>query len=472
MVNNSPSALPSDREILAWLELIASESFFDQLAAAHKLRVRKRIYPWSVVVALMVMQRLQAPGTLASVVQYFAHQVSSGGARSKRRTAGKSSQSTPKRARCNRARKSPVSTATGAYCQARKRMPTLVASQVNVHIFEQLWSRVQTTASESIFMVDGSTLQLEHEPDLVEKLPPGHNQHGDNHWPMLLIVAFHDTRTGLATQPVWGPKYGPNAASETGLARQALDRLPLEALVLADSNFGIFAFGHAVQHSGRRMVLRLTVSRANAITRGILPPLGTHRKVVWSASRWDRKKHPDLPTDAQLQGWVVAARNPSKRTEKMYFFTTVDPDSTDILELYKERWNIETDLRALKRTVHLHHIYSRSVEMVEKELLMAVSAYNLVRAIQFLAAERAGIAPRELSFATVQAAVLAALPHFHRAASAEELQERMELLLYYAGRATLPQRKRKRSYPREVWGRGGSFPSRQPKSEPAKEKQR
>ena len=48
--------------------------------------------------------------------------------------------------------------------------------------------------------------------------------------------------------------------------------------------------------------------------------------------------------------------------------------------------------------------------MAEKELLLAIAAYNLVRAVMCLAAGRANIEPGQLSFSFVQSVVEAALP--------------------------------------------------------------
>ncbi|MDQ2899602.1 MAG: transposase, partial [Acidobacteriota bacterium] len=58
------------------------------------------------------------------------------------------------------------------------------------------------------------------------------------------------------------------------------------------------------------------------------------------------------------------------------------------MELYGLRWNIETDLRSLKRIVRLHPIAVKSKAMMEKELIMAAGAYNLVRAVMSMAAQR------------------------------------------------------------------------------------
>ena len=183
--------------------------------------------------------------------------------------------------------------------------------------------------------------------------------------------------------------------------------------------------------------------------------------MVWEASRWDRKQHPELASGACVEGWVVACRNPARREERLYFFTTVDQKPSRILALYKRRWNVETDLRSLKRTVGLHQVSSKGRAMVEKEVLMAVSAYNIVRAVMYLAACQAGLTPRQLSFSAAQDAVMAAWPYLTGAETDAEYERELALLLRRVLQTKLPNRSRRRSYPREIWGRGGQFPSRQ-----------
>ena len=99
--------------------------------------------------------------------------------------------------------------------------------------------------------------------------------------------------------------------------------------------------------------------------------------------------------------------------------------------------------------------------MVEKELLLGIAAYNLVRAVMCLAARRANVTPRQLSFSFVRTVVEAALPSLANAPNQAEYQRRMEKMLRCAAQGKLPNRSRARSYPREVWGRGGRFPTRQ-----------
>jgi hypothetical protein len=167
-----------------------------------------------------------------------------------------------------------------------------------------------------------------------------------------------------------------------------------------------------------------------------------------------------LPAEATVDGWVVACRNPGQKDEILYFFTTLDLIPKRILAIYKLRWNMETDLRSLKRTLELHQLTSKTKAMVEKEVLMAVCAYNVVRATMYLSASQAGLTPRQLSFSSSQDAVMAAWPYLQRASSQAEFDQEIERLLGVVARLLLPKRSGKRSYPREIWGRGGHFPFR------------
>ena len=438
-------ASPDLPQLLRLFQRVAPASFFQQLCEENGYDFRQGVYNVAVVVWLMIWQRLQGNRSLAAAVQCLIQ----GGAGE---LVGD----------CKRWTQDQVSGATGGYCQARQKLPKLIASQVSERIVEQLRTEMQEGwrgLQRPVFVIDGSSLQLKHEPELVKAFSPGRNQHGENHWPVMRIVVFHDVFSGLALRPSWGPMYGAVAVSEQALAEQSVERLPEDAVVLGDGNFGIFAFAYKVQQSQRPMILRLTQARAQKILGSDLVK-GTDRKVVWQASRWDRDAHPQLPEQASVEGRLIVCANPSRSHELLYLFTTLDLPVEEILGIYKLRWNVETDLRSLKRTVGLHRLSSKSLDMVEKELLLAMAAYNLVRAVMCLAARRANLTPRQLSFSFVQTVVEAALPGLDHAANPEEYQQRLDRLLRYAAQGKLPHRSKRRSYPREVWGQGGRFKTR------------
>jgi hypothetical protein len=430
------------------LSTVASATSIQTLCRKHGYRPRQGIYNAAVLIWLMIYQRLNSKGTLSSAVQFLARQAMLWQACAH---VGK------------RVQEGRMSLGTSGYCQARQKMPTLVVKSVSEHIFEQLQVLMREQLPEAqrpVFVIDGTTLRLAHSRDLVRAFPPGRNQHGDNHWPTMLMVAFHDAHTGLAMQPSWGAMYGKRAESEQALASRALQTLPSDAIVMADINFGIFAFAHAVHQSQRPMLFRLNAMRAGKVLCGESLRPGRRRKVVWEASLKERKAHPDIAEGAVVKGWVVACRHPDGKSETLYFFTTLDEKPKRILARYKLRWNIETDLRSLKRTLDLHQVTSKSKDMVEKDVTMAVCAYNVVRAVMYLSACRAGLRPRQLSFSTAQDAVMAAWPFLQRAEAMSEFHLEVERLLRVVAQAKLPARSRKRSYPREIWGRGGQFPFR------------
>jgi hypothetical protein len=404
------------------------------------VRRNRGIYSAAVVLWLMMLQRLEGRGTLASAVQMLLEGAAE-----------------PLLSPCRRVRQKRISCRTGGYCQARQKLPKLLCRQVSQELVERLRTVLNSSppqGSAHVFVLDGSSLELEHSRSLVGLYPPAQNQHGQSHWPVLRIVVLHDVETGLAQQPCWGPMFGPQAVSEQELAEQAMDSLPARSVVVGDRNFGIFSIAYAAQQRSLQVLLRLTEVRARKLVGPLCEP-GEHR-LSWKASRWDGGKQRSLPAEAALQGRLIAARvGRGKSKQWLYLFTTLDLPVPEILQLYGRRWNIETDLRSLKRTVRLHHISAKSPDMMEKELLLAVSAYNLVRAVMCMAARRSRIDPRQLSFTHVLTVVDHAWPKLIAAPNRRQHDQEFLRVLDMAAQCTLPRRPKHRSYPRLVWRRGG-----------------
>jgi len=403
-------------------------------------KVKRGVYSVAVVLWLMILQRLQGRNTLASGVQLLLE----GAAQ-------------PFLVPCRRVLRKQISPRTGGYCQARQKLPKLVCRQVSQEIVQRL-REVLKAGSESqardVFVVDGSSLELEHNRELVRLYPPVSNQHGRGHWPVLRLVVMHDVATGLAQDPCWGPMNGPEAVSEQRLAQQAMQSLPAGAVILGDRNFGIFAIAYAAQQRRLQVVVRLTEVQARKLAGPICQP-GEYR-VQWVASRWDGGRRPDWPADAAVDGRLLAIRVGRGRSKSwLYLFTTLELPAEEVAELYGRRWNIETDLRSLKRTVQLHHIQAKSADMMEKEILMAVSAYNLVRAVMCMAARRSRLDPRQLSFTHVLTVVDHAWPRLIGAPHQQQHDQEFLRVLDLAAKCTLPKRRKRRSYPRLQWRRGG-----------------
>jgi len=428
---------PEWSNLIDLYQKVACRGTVQYLEKRARRRRKRGIYTAPVVLWLMMVQMLQRRGTLASAVQ-----------------ALREGACPSLLFRCRRVRQNRISARTGGYCQARQKLPKLLCRQVSQEILERLRQMLNPSGHPPVLVLDGSSLELEHSRSLAKRYPPAHNQHGRSHWPVLKLVVMHDAATGLAHAPVWGAMYGPQAVSEQALAEKAMDAAPPKAVIIGDRNFGVFSVAWAAHQRNLQVLMRLTKERAHKMV-GPISQEGCH-EVVWKPSAYERRRH-DWPPEAAVAGRLTAARiGRGKSRQWLYLFTTSPQPAEEGVALYKHRWSIETDLRSLKRTVELHHIAVRSADMLEKHLMLAISAYNLVRAVMALAARRARIDPRQLSFTQVLTLVDLAWHRLVTASTQEQHDREFLRVLKQAAECRLPKRSKQRSYPREQWHRGGA----------------
>jgi len=67
-------------------------------------------------------------------------------------------------------------------------------------------------------------------------------------------------------------------------------------------------------------------------------------------------------------------------------------------QLFRQRWNVEIDLRAIKTTLQMAELSCNTPQMNEKEVWVHCLAYNLIRLLMAQAAVQAAVHPRQLSF--------------------------------------------------------------------------
>lgn len=397
--------------------------------------------PW-VVTWLLVFQRLNGNATLNDAVSEFVFRFPR--------------QVLPD---CKRARQGILSANSGAYSLARSNLDVRVLYWAAENLYDSLVDTYPPSrADRRCYIFDGTTVQLAPTSQLRLAYPPASNQHGSSHWPILHLVTAHELQSGLAVLPEYGPMYGPQARSELSLARGLLPRLPERSILLADRNFGVFAFAWAASHAEHDVLVRLTEPRFKSLLKKA-KPLGKGKwEVTWRPSRWDRQSHPELPAEAEVTGWLHEVKVSPRLT--LWLFTTPDATGPQLAALYHKRQDVETDIRDLKETLVLTEMTAKSLAMVEKELVAAILAYNLANQVRRLAAERLKIQPRRLSFAGVWSLLKAFVQGLLLGKTGAEAQAEFERLLRAAGQRKLPRRPRGRSYPREVLPHRRKFPTR------------
>ena len=416
------------------------------------MRHNNCVYSPLVIMWLMVGQRLRGGASLETAALEL-------------RTLPESFWPNPcKRLRQWREHGQALSSHTGAYNQARQALSQLMVKQGCGRIFEQLVAKMNPTGqSRRAFVFDGSSMRTAHRPELCEAYPPGSNQHGEGHWPIVRVLVAHDVHTGLAMRPQWGPMYGPKAVSEQGLLEQAIEQLPSGSTVMGDANFGVFSVAYTATQRQHPVLLRLTADRARRLAGEQLRD-GIDRTVVWKPSVADRKSHPDLSSDACVSGRLMVRQvQPDNGAAPflLALFTTLPSSQQEVFGLYGQRWTIETDLRTLKSTLCLEQLTCLTPDMVAKEIEIAIAAYNLVRAMIAFASQQSGIPPRGYSFTKVRHIVESFAPDLAHAPNPQAAKRLFDQMMAYIQQAKLPRRKRKRpAYPRAVWARRGDFPKR------------
>jgi hypothetical protein len=456
--NQVPSDSRLDIEFDQAFEQLRQLVDFDQLDKRYPVAAHG-IYTTALVVWMLVYQRISKDSSLEAAVK-------------------KMIEARPVFLRPNkRIEEGTLSSGTGTYSRARTRIPLEAARWLAEGVSRSLIDASPPTyRGRRFFLLDGTTITLAPEEELQRQFPPAVNQFGEGVWPVALLVVCHEVASGAALIPEVGAMYGENAVSETALVRRCFEQLPPDGIAMTDSGFGIFHVAWEARQTGHQFLCRMTKSRFNSLRKkATLQAEGENWKTyshTWRPSAKERKNHPDLPADAELAVRLHEIVIHDQLT--LYLVADLlDEEDTALAmaDAYKQRYDVEFDIRNMKLVLNLETIRAKSVEMFLKELLMSVVAYNLVTQFRRQAAELANVPPRRLSFkrvwTTFNTFLLSAM-----FTHAEAWRERYRLALHYAMQDKLPHRPG-RSYEREAYRRrpkSAQFKKRQRKRDPTDEK--
>lgn len=406
------------------------------------------VYTTSVVLWLLVYQRLHKNGTLSQAVI---------------RLLDTTFELCPDN---KRIQEKTLSAGTGAYSNARKRLTIEVAEWFADAVSDSIIATARASLGERrAFVLDGTTITLAPEKALRTAFPPASNQHGVGVWPVALLLVAHELESGCALRPEVGAMYGPDAASEAQLAHKCMARLPLNSIVMGDINFGIFSVSWAAAQQKQSFLFRLNQVRFGTLCRqGTLDCKGQGWKtwtVAWKPSKKDRQSNPELPADAVLNVLVHEVIVHSKLT--LWLVTDLTESASLLATLYGKRWTVEIDIRNVKVVLDTESIRAKSLEMFHKELLTSMVAYNLVIQFRRQAARLAELPVKRLSFTGVWTTFRQFLMT-RSCKTSVEWREQFDDAMRIAMTQKLPNRPN-RSYKREVYPRrtkGSQFEKRVP----------
>lgn len=335
--------------------------------------------------------------------------------------------------------KTPCSTDTSSYCTARGRLP----EQVLVDLTQEMGQELHRQAlpewlwkDRHVALVDGSTASMDDTEANQKEYPQSRNQKKGLGFPMLRIAVLFSLSVGSVLECAIGACRG-KKTGEQSLFRQLGNSLKPGDIVLGDRLYDCYRDIVWLKSRGIDVVFGKKQSRKCDFRRG--RRLGPRDHVVtWSKPRYDASRYESraeweaLPEEMEMREVCVTLRRPGHRPRSIAVVTTLldakQYSASDLTDLFAERWHCELDLRSRKRSLGMHHLSSRSPQMVRKELWLHLLAYNLVRVRMAQAASLHGQTPRRLSFTAATKLIHNFAPHLSTSKGKEHARLEAELL--------------------------------------------
>lgn len=296
---------------------------------------------------------------------------------------------------------------TGGYCQARMRLELAALKEVAKLLVQKVSGRAKTFDSMGfeVVVADGTGEDMPDAKRNRKKYPAAKERVKGTAFPQLRMECLFDLASGAALD--W--RYGDRFTGEQHLwKRIMLSTKWLGKLLLADAyycSFGNMAMlirkGSAfifpcksgmelVKQGGRRGDWDVMVRR----------PLA--RAKSWSFTEWF-----SFPKRLFLRLIEVKIQRKGFRPEKLRLLTSLRDrklyPAEKIIALQKRRWDAELDFRAIKTTMGMDHLSCKSPAMIEREILVHMIAYNLVRALMLDAAIELDIPAGRIPFSRAMA---------------------------------------------------------------------
>ena len=305
------------------------------------------------------------------------------------------------------------SEATTSYSDARQRLPLELCQRTLRLVAEQTHKafEVPEKFGLKLGLMDGTTCRLRPYGDIPEQFPPHRpgNCKKPPYWCLARVVGVLCWATGVVVHSAMAsPK-----TSEQALCAQLLREGSWRGWLLAgDRNFGVFSVARALQAAQAHGLLRLTEARARRLARGAGLKLkaGLDAPLDWVATSHDQC--PAALTRTPVPGRLLAIRVAPRgfRSFTLYLFTTLtDPlrcPASELAQIYGQRWNVEVCFRYIKAQMDLGLLECHSANLIRKEWLAGLIAYNLIRWTMGAAAALAKAPVNLLSFSRARQLLL------------------------------------------------------------------
>lgn len=304
--------------------------------------------------------------------------------------------------------KKPASIDTSSYVEARQRLPEPLLLNLARTTGEDCANRARANwlwKDRVVKTVDGFTLTMPDTQENQRAYPQLKSQQRGVGFPIMRVVMIFSLAVGTALEIATG-KYCGKQSGETSLLRTLLDTISPDDVVLADCYYATYWLLATAWNNNFDIVCKSHQRRKVDFRRGI--KLGPLDQIVGYIKPQQRpywmtiEEYDAAPASIFVRHLRYQISQPGFRTRTVVIATTmlnsVAYTVEDIANLYRQRWQIEIDIRSLKTHMQMDHLRCKSPEMVRKEIYCHLLAYNLVRRAIVESAMIFDKLPRRLSF--------------------------------------------------------------------------
>ena len=350
------------------------------------------------------------------------------------------------------------SSSTAAYCQARSKLDLPGLEAILEHTANRLLNipNPERMNGRRDVVVDGTGVSM---PDTIANQlvwPQQRHQKAGCSFPQAAICACFFLQTGA----LLSHKVGNKKSHELPMLREQWDTFKPGDIFLGDkgfcSYFDLSSFKDRGVDSVITLARRIPVTEVEAIE-----VLGNDDLLIhWKkparskASSYSKADWEALPETLLLRQIKVSVNQPGFRTQGFYIITTLldaKAYTADALaDLYFQRWDVELFFRDIKTTMGMDILRCKTPDMVRKEIVMHLIAYNCIRYLMIEAAQQANEQVRRISFKGSVQALRQWEPHLNQTKISHQEQRRLIQLLYESIANYIVPERSGRSEPRAV----------------------
>ena len=332
---------------------------------------------------------------------------------------------------------------TEALAAEGQRLTSGVKAQLQLSLQKHsrtFWQRHGFTA----FAIDGTRIEAPHTTKNEQGLKIAGRQKSA---PQVALTLLYHLGTGLP----WDYRLGPGTDGERTHARQFIEDLPAQSLIVGDAGFVGYELMRALLLKGHSFLIRAGKNVTLLTKLGWLVEERDDTVYLWPTLHRQGK-----PLVLRI---IYLEHRQHNRNRRVALLTNI-LDATELSldtaqELYALRWGEEVFFRSFKQTLERHTLRSRTAENCLREAEWAVLSLWLLGLLSVTRLIEAGHDPLEWSVAASRDIVRVALYQPHKKPHPQHKQRRHRHTLDYQFRRALKDTykrtgpKKARNYPRK-----------------------